>query len=62
MVAVILFAMLFVADNREFFDTVEEQQKQGYKWTKVGKSQPSGTPALTIKSNNNEFIYYRLEK
>ena len=62
MIAAVLFAMLFVADNREFFDTVEEQQKQGYKWTKVGKSEPSGTPALVMKNNNEEYIYYRLEK
>ena len=54
--------MLFAVDNKEFFDTVDQQRAEGYKWTKVGKSQPSGTPALIMKNNNEEYIYYRLEK
>ena len=58
----VLFAILFAVDNKEFFDTVEQQKAEGYKWTKVGKSQPSGTPALIMKNNNEEYIYYRLEK
>lgn len=58
----VLFAMLFAVDNKEFFDTVEQQKAEGYKWTKVGKSQPSGSPALIMKNNNEEYIYYRLEK
>jgi len=62
MVAAVLFAMLFAVDNKEFFDTVDQQRAEGYKWTKVGKSQPSGTPALIMKNNNEEYIYYRLEK
>ena len=62
MLAAVLFAMLFAVDNKEFFDTVDQQKAEGYKWTKVGKSQPSGTPALIMKNNNEEYIYYRLEK
>ena len=62
MLAAVLFAMLFAVDNKEFFDTVDQQRAEGYKWTKVGKSQPSGTPALIMKNNNEEYIYYRLEK
>ena len=59
---VVLFTLLFAVDNKEFFDTVADQRAQGYEWVKVGKSEPSGTPALTIKNNNEEYIYYRLEK
>lgn len=59
----ILFAVLFAVDNKEFFDTVAEQKAQGYKWVEVGKTVPSGTPAITIKpENGNEYIVYRLEK
>ena len=34
----------------------------GYKWNWVGKNDPSGTPAITIDTGNNEYILYRLEK
>lgn len=59
---VLVLATLFMFDNQEFLETSAEQIDQGYKWTYVGKSTPSGSPAIIIESNNNEFIYYRLEK
>jgi hypothetical protein len=53
---------VFVVDNVEFLTTAEQQQKEGYKWAYVGKNYPSGTPALTIKNDNEEYILFRLEK
>ena len=60
--AAILVTILFGFSNQEFLNTSAEQIDQGYKWTYVGKSQPSGTPAITIKTDNDEYILYRLEK
>jgi len=56
-----LFA-LFATDNAEFFKVVSQQKDEGYKWTYVGKSNPSGTPAITVDSVNGSHIYYRLKK
>ena len=52
---------LWFADNADFVKTTGEQLNDGYKWTYVGKSKPSGTPAITIKTETNEYILYRLE-
>jgi hypothetical protein len=62
MIAVILLTTLIMFDNQEFLAESERQIDEGYKWTYVGKSKPSGTPAITIKSPTNEYILYRLEK
>ena len=62
MEVVLVLATLFGFSNQEFLNTSAEQIDQGYKWTYVGKSQPSGTPAITIKTDNDEYILYRLEK
>jgi len=35
---VMSFGGLFIADNKEFFDTAEEQINQGAEWHYVGKS------------------------
>ena len=35
---VMSFGGLFIADNKEFLDTAEEQIKQGAEWHYVGKS------------------------
>lgn len=60
---IIALASLFVVDNTEFLNTAKEQQDEGYVWNYVGKSTPSGTPAITIKPNSgNEFILWRLER
>lgn len=59
---VLVLATLFGFSNQEFLNTSAEQIDQGYKWTYVGKSQPSGTPAITIENDNDEYILYRLEK
>lgn len=62
-ILLVVVSALWFADNSEFVQTSNRQLDEGYKWVNVGKSKPSGTPAITIKSENgNEFIYYRLEK
>jgi len=37
-VIVMFFSSILVADNKEFFNTVEEQINQGAEWHYVGKS------------------------
>ena len=59
---ILVLAILFGFSNQEFLNTSAEQIDQGYKWTYVGKSQPSGTPAITIETDNDKYILYRLEK
>jgi len=56
------FLALFATDNADFFKVVSQQKDEGYKWTYVGKSNPSGTPAITVDSVNGSHIYYRLQK
>lgn len=62
MIILMAFVLAFAADNAEFMATAKQQQAEGYKWTKVGKSVPSGTPAITVNSVNGSHIYYRLTK
>ena len=62
-VFILLTSVLFFSDNAEFFKVSEQQLLEGYKWHKVGKATPSGSPAITIQPDNgNEYIIYRLEK
>ena len=62
MIILITIMSVFVVDNAEFLTTAEQQQKEGYKWKYVGKNYPSGTPALTIKNDDDEYILFRLVK
>ena len=62
MIALILLSALWFSDNAEFVKTVNEQLADGYKWKEVGKTEASGTPAITLKTETNEYIFYRLEK
>lgn len=60
---VLAFLTLFMVDNAEFFRVAAEQKADGYRWVKVGKSTPSGSPSILIKPDNgNPYIIYRLEK
>ena len=59
-IAFVLVA-LFGIDNKEFIDTSSKQLKEGYSWTFVGKQKPEGVPALTMKSNGEEFILWKLK-
>jgi len=63
MIIVATFLALFATDNAEFFKVANQQKSEGYVWAYVGKSTPSGTPAITINpQHSNEYILWRLEK
>ena len=40
----ILVTGLFFYDNAEFFDTVKQNQEDGYEWNYIGKTAPDGSP------------------
>lgn len=61
MLALILATAIFGIDNKEFIDTSSKQLKEGYSWTFVGKQKPEGVPALTMKSNGEEYILWKLK-
>ncbi len=62
LVLVTVVSALWFADNSEFIKTSNEQIADGYEWNWVGVTKPSGVPAITIKTDTNEYILYRLEK
>ena len=53
---------MFSMDTKEFRETANSQMKDGYKWEYVGKTKPSGVPAITMKSNGEEYILWKLKK
>jgi hypothetical protein len=54
---------LFCGTNAEFLSTANKQYKQGYDWNYVGKTTPSGVPAITIKpQSGDEYILFKLKK
>ena len=53
---------LFSIDTQVFRETMNEQMKQGYEWNYVGKQKPTGVPAITLKSNDDEYILFKLKK
>ena len=58
-----LIGGMFMWENQEFFGTAESQTEAGYSWEYVGKTTPSGVPALTVlDSQKNEIIYFKLTK
>ena len=57
-----LFFGMFSVDTQEFRETANAQMKDGYKWEYIGKTKPSGVPAITIKANNEEYILWKLKK
>jgi hypothetical protein len=58
-----LIAGLFVYDNQEFFNTVEQNIEDGFTWEYVGKQDPAGQPAVTVlDGQNNEVIYFKMTK
>jgi len=58
---IILALGMFSMDTQEFRETANQQVKEGYKWTYVGKQAPSGVPAITLKSNGDEYILWKLK-
>ena len=63
-IALMLFTTLFAVDNKVFFETVEQNQKDGMSWHYVGKSDPDGQPAITVRNEatGEEFIYFKMQK
>jgi len=53
---------MFSMDTQEFRETANEQMKDGYEWKYVGKQKPEGVPAITMKSNGEEYILWKLTK
>ena len=53
---------MFSMDTQEFRETANSQMKDGYKWEYVGKTKPSGVHAITMKSNGEEYILWKLKK
>lgn len=54
---------LFSIDTQVFWETTNLQIKDGYKWNYVGKTKPSGVPAITVKpENGDEYILWKLKK
>ena len=53
---------MFSMDTQEFRETANSQMKDGYKWEYVGKTKPSGVPAITMEANGEEYILWKLKK
>ena len=53
---------MFSIDTQEFRETANSQMKDGYKCEYIGKTKPSGVPAITMKSNGEEYILWKLKK
>ena len=58
----VLMLSMFNLDTQEFRETANAQMKDGYKWEYVGKTKPSGVPAITMKANGEEYILWKLKK
>ena len=59
---VAILLSMFSMDTEEFRNTANSQIKDGYKWEYVGKTNPSGVPAITMKANGEEYILWKLKK
>ena len=59
----VLAIALFSVDTEEFRTTANQQMKHGYEWNYVGKTKPSGAPAITIKPQvGDDYILFKLQK
>ena len=53
----VAFLMLFTIDNKEFFDTVEKQRADGYKWQSIEcREADKKLPSITIKTHTGKEI------
>ena len=59
---VVLVLGMFSIDTQEFREMANAQMKDRYKWDYVGKTKPSGVPAITMKANGEEYILWKLKK
>jgi hypothetical protein len=63
MTVLLLIGGLFMYDNQEFFGTAERQVEAGYGWEYIGKTEPSGVPALTVLDRDGkDTVYFKLTK
>tara|TARA_B100002019_G_scaffold291609_1_gene312286 strand:+ start:1823 stop:2023 length:201 start_codon:yes stop_codon:yes gene_type:complete len=58
----VFFALTFAWDNQVFLETVEQNYKDGMSFHYVGKSDPDGQPAITIRNERTgeESIYWKM--
>lgn len=61
--AIALISGMFMVDNSEFLNTVKKNQEDGYTWHHVGKTTPSGVPAITVvnSATGEESIYFKMK-
>ena len=59
---IVLVLGMFSVDTQIFRETANTQMKEGYEWEYVGKTKASGVPAITMKSNGEEYILWKLKK
>mgnify|MGYP007072249989 CR=1 FL=1 len=59
--SLVLLLAMFSVDTQEFRETANKQMKEGYEWEYVGKTSASGVPAITMKSNGEEYILWKLK-
>ena len=66
LVAALFMGHEFVVDNKEFFDTVDRQKKEGYTWhyTGVKPLDEPPVPSLPLKVEGKEepFVLWKLKK
>lgn len=64
MALLVLVLALFVADNKEFFDTVDAQRAEGYRWVDIDcRPVNRGLPAITIDTHTGKkLVCYKLAK
>ena len=57
----VLVLAMFSINTQEFRETANQQMKDGYEWEYVGKTKPSGVPAITMKANGDDYILWKLK-
>ena len=60
MLLLVVVSALWFTDNAEFVQTAEQQLKEGYEWNYVGKTPASGVPAITMKTHDGEYVFFKL--
>ena len=57
-----LFFSLFAYDNKEFFNTVQQNIDDGMSWHYVGKQEPGDNPSITVKDfDGNDVIFFKMQ-
>jgi len=57
-----VFLTLFAHDNRDYFETVEQNQNDGMSFHYVGKTEVTGdTPALPIIIGDKEYYWWKMK-